>query len=105
MAIAALHFKSELYKQRLMSGFTTQAMIPAGPEAAYNYCRCIYCSQNLSLSLLATIVLFAYARANADVAQAIPEIGDLQRWTSFSLGRGNRFSSLFGNAHVMGDFG
>jgi hypothetical protein len=57
------------------------------------------------LSFLATIVLFGSARANADVAQAIPEIGNLERWTAFSLGSTKSFSSVFGGAHVMGDFG
>jgi hypothetical protein len=57
------------------------------------------------LSFVASLVLFGCTSANADVAQAIPEIGYLERWTAFSLGGGNGFSLLFGNIHVTGDFG
>jgi hypothetical protein len=62
-------------------------------------------SRKSVLSFAAIIVLFGSARAKADVAQMIPEIGYLERWTAFSLGSGNGFSLVFGNINVTGDFG
>jgi hypothetical protein len=57
------------------------------------------------LPIVASLVLFGAIHVNADVAQAIPEIGDLERWTAFSLGDGNNFSRAFGHALIDGDLG
>jgi hypothetical protein len=41
----------------------------------------------------------------ADVSGVIPEVGDLERWTVFSLGDGNNFSRAFGHSLIDGDLG
>jgi len=58
-----------------------------------------------ALSFVAALTLFALPPADADVAQVIPGIGYLERWSAFSLGSGNGFSLLFGNSDVAGNFG
>ncbi len=62
-------------------------------------------SQKSFLSIAASLILLGAAHAKADVAQVIPEIGDLERWTVFSLGDGNNFSRAFGQALIDGDLG
>jgi hypothetical protein len=57
------------------------------------------------LSIVANLVFFGASRANADVAQAVPEIGDLERWAAFSLGAGHDFSRAFDQALIDGDLG
>ena len=57
------------------------------------------------LPIAASFILLGGVQAKADVSQAIPEIGDLERWTAFSLGAGNRFSQAFGHTQFDGDFG
>jgi hypothetical protein len=57
------------------------------------------------LPIIAGLILFGAAHVQADVSQAIPEIGDLERWTAFSLGDGNNFSRAFGHALIDGDLG
>src|SRR5438309_5846899 len=57
------------------------------------------------LPVAASLILLGAAHVDADVSQAIPEIGDLERWTAFSLGGGNRFGSGFGHASIDGDLG
>jgi hypothetical protein len=57
------------------------------------------------LSLISAIALLGVVRADADVAAVIPELGDLERWTAFSLGRGNAFDLAFGSALIDGDLG
>jgi hypothetical protein len=57
------------------------------------------------LPIAASLIFFGGAHVNADVSQAIPEIGDLERWTAFSLGGGNNFSRAFGHALIDGDLG
>ena len=44
-------------------------------------------------------------QAKADVSDVIPEIGDLERWTVFTLGDGHNFSRAFGHALIDGDLG
>jgi hypothetical protein len=56
-------------------------------------------------SLVASLILLGVARTNGDVAQQIPEIGDLERWAVFSLGAGNGFGLAFGSARIDGDIG
>jgi len=40
-------------------------------------------------------VLYTAAHAQAEVADAIPQLGDLERWTAFFLGGGYRPSLAF----------
>jgi len=49
--------------------------------------------------------LLGGGHAKADVSDVIPEIGDLERWTVFSLGGGHNFSRAFGHAFIDGDLG
>jgi hypothetical protein len=49
--------------------------------------------------------LLGAVQAKADVSGVIPEIGDLERWTVFSLGGGNNFSRAFGHSLIDGDLG
>jgi hypothetical protein len=57
------------------------------------------------LPIVASLFLLGIAHAKADVAQAIPQIGDLERWAAFSLGAGNNFSRALGHALIDGDLG
>jgi len=57
------------------------------------------------LPIVATLILLGGVQAKADVSGVIPEIGDLERWTVFSLGDGNNFSRAFGQALIDGDLG
>src|SRR5207248_7676642 len=57
------------------------------------------------LSVATSALLLTAAAQAADVAQANPEMGDLERWTAFSLGGGDRFSWGFGHAFIDGDVG
>src|SRR2546421_12838429 len=57
------------------------------------------------LPIAASLILLAAAQAKADVAGVIPEVGDLERWTVFSLGDGHNFSRAFGHALIDGDLG
>src|SRR5438874_5794309 len=57
------------------------------------------------LPIAASFVLLGAAHTKADVSGVIPEIGDLERWTAFSLGDGNNFSRAFGHALIDGDLG
>src|SRR6476620_8442472 len=57
------------------------------------------------LPIVASLILFGAAHVNGDVSQAILEIGDLERWTAFSLGDGNNFSRAFGHSLIDGDLG
>ena len=57
------------------------------------------------LPIAASLILLGAAHANADVSGVIPEIGDLERWTVFSLGDGNNFSRAFGHSLIDGDLG
>ena len=54
---------------------------------------------------MVSLFLFGAAPVNADVAEVIPEIGDLERWTAFSLGHGQNFSRAFGHSLIDGDLG
>src|SRR5437868_15329500 len=55
--------------------------------------------------IVSSFFLLSVSHAKADVAQAIPEIGDLERWAAFSLGAGNNFSRALGDALIDGDLG
>jgi len=57
------------------------------------------------LPIAASLILLGGAQAKADVSGVIPEIGDLERWTVFSLGDGNNFSRAFGHSLIDGDLG
>ena len=57
------------------------------------------------LPIAASFILLGGVRAKADVSGVIPEIGDLERWTVFSLGDGHNFSRAFGHALIDGDLG
>jgi len=57
------------------------------------------------LPIAASLILLGGVRAKADVSGIIPEIGDLERWTVFSLGDGNNFSRAFGHSLIDGDLG
>jgi hypothetical protein len=57
------------------------------------------------LPIVASLFLLGASHGRADVAEAIPEIGDLERWAAFSLGAGHNFSRAFGQALIDGDLG
>ena len=57
------------------------------------------------LPIVASLILLGVAPAKADVSGVIPEIGDLERWTVFSLGDDHNFSRAFGHALIDGDLG
>jgi hypothetical protein len=57
------------------------------------------------LPIAASLILLGSVQAKADVSGVIPEIGDLERWTAFSLGDGNNFSRAFGHSVIDGDLG
>ena len=57
------------------------------------------------LPIAASLILLGGVQAKADVSGVIPEIGDLERWTVFSLGDGHRFSWALGHAFIDGDLG
>jgi hypothetical protein len=57
------------------------------------------------LPIAASLILLGGVQAKADVSDVIPEIGDLERWTVFSLGDGNNFSRAFGHSLIDGDLG
>jgi hypothetical protein len=57
------------------------------------------------LPIAASLILLAGVQAKADVSGVIPEIGDIERWTVFSLGDGNNFSRGFGHSVIDGDLG
>jgi hypothetical protein len=57
------------------------------------------------LPIAASLILLGGVQAKADVSGVIPEIGDLERWTVFSLGDGNNFSRAFGHSVIDGDLG
>jgi putative adhesin/ice-binding like protein len=57
------------------------------------------------LPIAASLILLGAVQAKADVSGVIPEIGDLERWTVFSLGDGNNFSRAFGHSLIDGDLG
>src|SRR5256714_15022103 len=62
-------------------------------------------SRKSFLPIAASLILLGAAHAKADVSGVIPEIGDLERWTAFSLGNGNNFSRAFGHSVIDGDLG
>jgi hypothetical protein len=64
-----------------------------------------FSSKTLTLSFAAAAFLFAASGASADVAQAIPAMGDLERWAVFSLGDLNFGNSLTSGTLVQGDVG
>src|SRR5437868_4349754 len=57
------------------------------------------------LPIAASFILLGGVRAKADVSGVIPEIGDLERWSVFSVGDGHNFSRAFGHALIDGDLG
>jgi hypothetical protein len=57
------------------------------------------------LPIAASLIFLGGVQAKADVSDVIPEIGDLERWTVFSLGDGNNFSRAFGHSLIDGDLG
>jgi hypothetical protein len=61
-------------------------------------------AQKSILTIAASILLVA-AHANAEVADVVPGLGDLERWTAFSLGRGYRPSQAFGHLFIDGELG
>ena len=64
-----------------------------------------FSSKTLTLSFAAVAFLFAASGASADVAQAIPAMGDLERWAVFSLGDLNFGNSFPSGTRVQGDVG
>jgi hypothetical protein len=57
------------------------------------------------ISLAASILLLGVARMTGDVAQQIPEMGDLECWSAFSLGAGRGFGLAVWSAPINGDIG
>lgn len=62
-------------------------------------------AQKSILTIIASFILLGVGHANADVADVIPELGDLERWTAFSLGGGARPNQVFGHGVIHGDLG
>src|SRR5260370_17578118 len=62
-------------------------------------------AQKLILTIAASVILLGVAHAHAAVADAIPQLRDLERWTAFSLGRGDHPSVAFGHLSIDGDLG
>ncbi|PYK42245.1 MAG: hypothetical protein DME46_11730 [Verrucomicrobia bacterium] len=62
-------------------------------------------AQKSILPIVASFILLGLGRANADVADVVPQLGDLERWTTFSLGSGNRPSLAVGHLFIDGDLG
>jgi len=60
-------------------------------------------AQKLVLTIAASFVLLGAPHAHAEVANAIPQLGDLERWTAFSLGGGEHPSQAFGHLFIDGD--
>lgn len=50
-------------------------------------------------------VSLTIGRANANLGDALPELGDLQRWSVFSLGSNTTRDEFSGNAFIQGDVG
>jgi len=62
-------------------------------------------AQKLILTIAASFILLGVAHAHAAVADAIPQLRDLERWTAFSLGRGDHPSVAFGHLSIDGNLG
>ena len=62
-------------------------------------------AQKLILTIAASFILLGVFHADAEVSDAIPQLGDLERWTVFSLGGGNRPSKAYRHALIDGDLG
>jgi hypothetical protein len=62
-------------------------------------------AQKPLLTIVASFILLGVWRANAEVADAVPQLGDLERWTAFSLGRGYHPSVAYKHAFIDGDLG
>src|SRR5882762_9990537 len=62
-------------------------------------------SRNSLSVIFAGTIFFGASRASADVAQAIPAMGDLERWAVFSLGDLNFGNSFTSSTRVQGDVG
>jgi Putative Ice-binding-like adhesive domain len=60
-------------------------------------------AQKSILTIAASFILLGVPYAHAEVADAIPQLGDLERWTVFSLGGGQRPSQAFGHLSIEGD--
>jgi hypothetical protein len=61
--------------------------------------------QKSILTIFASFILLGVAHANAEVADAVPQLRDLERWTAFSVGGGNPWSEAYGHAFIDGDLG
>jgi hypothetical protein len=55
--------------------------------------------------LLAALVFFSSLQSRADLPGALPDIGDLQRWSVFTLGSDTTRDELLGDTTVYGDVG
>jgi Ice-binding-like len=62
-------------------------------------------AQKSILTIVASFILLGVFRAHAEVSDAIPQLGDLEHWTAFSLGDGNRPSQAYKHALIDGDLG
>jgi hypothetical protein len=60
-------------------------------------------AQKSILTIAASFILLGVPYAHAEVADAIPQLGDLERWTAFSLGGGRHPSQAFGRLFIDGD--
>src|SRR5947209_1228203 len=61
---------------------------------------------SLRLLVLSLAVLgFSLSHASADLAQVLPELGDLQRWSVFTLGNHTTHDTFGGSAVIQGDVG
>ena len=62
-------------------------------------------AQKSILTIVASFILLGAGYASAEVADVIPELGGLERWTAFSLGSGYYPSHAFGHSFIDGDLG
>jgi len=60
-------------------------------------------AQKSILTILVSFIWLEATAAHAEVADSIPQLGDLERWTAFSLGGGRHPSQAFGRLFIDGD--
>ena len=61
--------------------------------------------QKSILTIVASFILLGVDHAHAEVADVIPELGGLERWTAFSLGGSYYPSHALGQSFIDGDLG
>jgi hypothetical protein len=62
-------------------------------------------ARKLVLTIAVSLLLLGVTHAHAEVADAVPQLSDLEGWTVFSLGRGYRPNLAFRHPFIDGDVG